>query len=43
MPGATFEAGIDGFHRVTKETFEVMQSKNIGRQLVLTKLNREIK
>ncbi len=42
LPNATFEAYTDCTHRINKETYEVMQSKNLGHELVLTKLKRNI-
>lgn len=43
MPNATFDIYNYDFGRHLSETYEVMQSKNLGKQLILTKLPRKIK
>ena len=42
MPNASFRMTSDIFNKDTTENYEVLQSQNLGRQLVLTKMNRKI-
>lgn len=42
MPNASFRMTSDIFNKNTTENYEVLQSQNLGRQLVLTKMNRKI-
>ena len=42
MPNASFRMTNDIFNKNTTENYEVLQSQNLGRQLVLTKMNRKI-
>lgn len=41
-PGATLTLQTS-LSPIIEETYEVLQSKNVGKQLILTKLNRPIK
>lgn len=42
MPNASFSMITGTFSKDIEENYEVLQSQNLGRQLVLTKMNRKI-
>lgn len=42
MPNASFSMTRDTFGEDVTENYEILQSKSLGRQLVLNKMNRKV-